>query len=92
MPAYPQFAYNNTYGLQVPSEEEFSLAVQAFPKCEKLVETCRQLVASEDPNNRGTSTDANTACDGAFTTCFGTMWNAYNKHEVSKNFQARFIR
>lgn len=82
MPAYPNMAYNNTYGLQIINETEFESATKAFPQCQNLTLTCRSLLVTDDPNSTGNNSAVNKACNEAYTYCFDTMWNAYNNYEV----------
>jgi carboxypeptidase C (cathepsin A) len=83
MPAYPQMAFNNTYGLKIINETEFQMATKSFPQCQNLTLTCRSAISAEDTQGLGNSDAANTACDDAFKFCFGTMWNAYNNYKVN---------
>ncbi|KIX10249.1 uncharacterized protein Z518_01330 [Rhinocladiella mackenziei CBS 650.93] len=80
VPLYPQMAYNNTYGLQIINETEYKSAVESFPACRKMVETCRSLAEEHDPFGFGNVTDVNKACSDAFEFCFGTMWDSYNNY------------
>ena len=80
MPAYPQMAFNNTYGLQIINETEFQSATQSFPKCQNATLACRAAMATNDPQGLGGSDLANKACSDAFAFCFGSMWQDYNHY------------
>ncbi|KAK6073093.1 carboxypeptidase s1 [Seiridium cupressi] len=78
MPFFPEFAFNNTYGIQVINETVYEAAVAAWPQCQELVSTCRSLAADQDPLNAGTSDEVNTACFTANQYCFANMWKPYS--------------
>jgi carboxypeptidase C (cathepsin A) len=80
---YPHFAYNNTYGIQAINETEFQSALNAFPKCRELVDTCKAVAAKDDPNTVGNNAAVNTACAGAFEYCFNNMWAGFANSGVS---------
>ncbi|OIW27065.1 alpha/beta-hydrolase [Coniochaeta ligniaria NRRL 30616] len=70
MPLYPKMAYNNTYGVQVINETEYNAAVNSFPTCRKMVESCRSLADAQDPLATGTIAVVNKACGDAYSWCF----------------------
>ncbi|KXX77997.1 Carboxypeptidase S1 A [Madurella mycetomatis] len=74
MPTYPLMAFNNTYGVEIINEEEYNSALNSFPQCRSLVETCRSLAGIHDPHAWGNATEVNSACADAYTFCFATMW------------------
>jgi carboxypeptidase D len=86
MPTYPQMAYNNTYGLQVINETEYTNAVNSFPACRKLVETCRALADEKDTLGVGNVAEVNKACSDAFGFCFQKMWSGVQQRGVSEPF------
>ncbi|KAK4033943.1 Alpha/Beta hydrolase protein [Parachaetomium inaequale] len=73
IPAYPQMAYNNTYGIQVITEAEYNAALNSFPECRRRVEACQSLADAEDPDGLGNVDKVNTACSDAYYYCLGTM-------------------
>ncbi|AEO67394.1 uncharacterized protein THITE_2144774 [Thermothielavioides terrestris NRRL 8126] len=80
MPAYPQMAYNNTYGLQVINETEYAAAMSSFPECSSRVENCRSLADALDPAGVGNVDQVNQACLDAYNYCFATMWGGVQNH------------
>jgi carboxypeptidase C (cathepsin A) len=85
---YPEFAYNNTYGLGLITEEEYKSAIEASPTCLKMTATCRALAAEKDPLGVGNQPDVNKACVGAFQYCFSNMHSAFtasgrNKFDIA---------
>ncbi|RDL40815.1 uncharacterized protein BP5553_00794 [Venustampulla echinocandica] len=73
--AYPQMAFNNTYGLQLMTEAEYQSALSSYPKYQSLIESCRSAEASS-----ALSETAAAACSEAYGFCFKTMWATYNEH------------
>lgn len=73
--AYPHMAHNNTYGLELMTDAEYQSAIESYPKCQNLIETCRSAQAASP-----TSETTSKACAAATGFCFKNMWDAYNKH------------
>ena len=73
LPFYPQMAYNNTYGIEAISEEEYEASLEAWPQCRNLTRTCRSLAEELDPEGYGNVTDVNDACYYAFDWCFSRI-------------------
>jgi len=73
MPSYPHMAYNNTYGLQIINQSEYTAAVNSFPQCKTQVESCQSLAKSKDPSAKGNVEEVNKACREAFKFCFDAM-------------------
>jgi carboxypeptidase D len=71
--AYPQMAYNNTYGIQVITEAEYNAALNSFPECRRRVEACQSLADAEDPDGLGNVEAVNAACSDAYYYCIGSM-------------------
>lgn len=82
---YPEFAYNNTYGVRAINETQYEMALAASPQCKNLTATCRALANVEDPSGHGNNTDVNKACLGAFVYCFSNLHDDYVKSGVSRN-------
>jgi len=62
---YPEMAFNNTYGLQVITPDEYEASKLAYSQpggCRDLTETCRALATEFDPNNYGNVPLVNDAC------------------------------
>jgi hypothetical protein len=50
---YPQMAFNNTYGIQAITLDEYEASTLAYSEpggCRSLTETCRALATEFDPN------------------------------------------
>lgn len=84
MPAYPLMAFNNTYGVEIINEAEYNNALNSFPQCRSLVETCRSLASTNDPHAWGNVTEVNSACADAYNFCFATMWGDVEGRGVSQ--------
>ncbi|KAE9971239.1 hypothetical protein BLS_004576 [Venturia inaequalis] len=66
------YAYNNTYGLQILSDAEYKVATQAFAGpggCKELTIQCRKAAAQLDPLGNGNNDRVNQACQAALATC-----------------------
>lgn len=83
MPSYPHMAYNNTYGVQVINDTEYTAAINSFPACRSQVEACRSLAAEQDPSGLGNVEEVNKACSDAYYYCFATMWGGVDNRGVS---------
>jgi carboxypeptidase C (cathepsin A) len=83
MPFYPEFAFNNTYGIQRINETVYKAAVDAWPACKAKIDTCRSLEAKNDPDQLGKSDEVNEACADAYKSCFKTMQEPYSPLVVS---------
>ncbi|KAJ3006663.1 hypothetical protein HKX48_009537 [Thoreauomyces humboldtii] len=68
-PYYPEMAWNNTYGIQVITEEQYKGAMGNWTRPvtggKALVAACQKAVASLDPHGLGTSERANAICKDA---------------------------
>ncbi|RSL74098.1 hypothetical protein CEP53_000532 [Fusarium sp. AF-6] len=92
---YPTFGHNNTYGIQVLSEEVYEeLTAQIVAPdegCYALIDRCRGLVAEGDPERFGTNETVNEACVEATNMCFGVIQGAYgllsDNVSLALNFQ-----
>jgi hypothetical protein len=80
---YPEYAHNNTYGLDLITEEDYQSSLAAWPMCKNMTATCRSLSAAKDPHGLGSQPDVNAACKGAFDYCFKNIHDFYNKNGVS---------
>jgi hypothetical protein len=71
-PFYPEYAFNNTYGLQVIPESVYLDAKNNMTKeggCLDLIDQCRTL-AIYDSENLGTNDTINAACALATQYCY----------------------
>ncbi|ETS82528.1 hypothetical protein PFICI_04404 [Pestalotiopsis fici W106-1] len=78
MPFYPEMAFNNTWGIQIINETAYEAAAAAWPQCRDHIDECRTLASELDPQSNGTSDQVNKACAGAYSFCFGNMWQPFN--------------
>lgn len=72
MARYPDFAYNNTYGVRYGSEELYEEAMNNITKpdgCLDLVELCRISGEIGDPDFTGSNATVNEICIEAFYFC-----------------------
>lgn len=83
MPAYPQMAFNNTYGIRIINETQYAAALGHFPGCRSRVENCRSLAVAKDPAGLGNVNEVNLACVDAYDYCFATMYGGVAKGGVS---------
>lgn len=72
--SFPGFARNNTYGIEVYSEEVYKETMELLnnPKdgCLTLIDACRAAAAEGDPQSFGTNATVNEVCVGATDTCY----------------------
>lgn len=69
---YPDFAYNNTYGIQFGSEalyEEVLYNATGPGGCQDLINECRSLAQLSDPDYTGSNATINELCMEAFAFC-----------------------
>lgn len=79
---YPEFAYNNTYSLQLINETQYESALAASPQCKNLTAACRALANAKDPSGLGNQPEVNKACLGAFSYCFSNLHDDFDKSGV----------
>ncbi|KAI1618682.1 carboxypeptidase [Exophiala viscosa] len=73
MAGYPQFAYNNTYGIQYYNQSMYEDAMAALNKsdgCLDLIQQCRAAGQVGDPSFLGNNATVNELCTDAFNLCF----------------------
>ncbi|KAE9375155.1 carboxypeptidase S1 [Stipitochalara longipes BDJ] len=70
---YPEQAFNNTYGIQAITLDEYEATKLAYYQepggCRSLTEICRALATEFDPNNYGNVPLVNEACISADNEC-----------------------
>lgn len=77
---YPIFANNNTYGIQALSLTDQQAAASSFLSangCKQLIESCRQAVTAQDPQNDGDVPTVNQICASAQNTCNNEVFGPY---------------
>jgi carboxypeptidase C (cathepsin A) len=77
MPFYPEFAMNNTYGIQAITPENYKYAVESTATCTSMSATCKSLADTQDPEGLGNVPAVNDACFNAFDFCFSSMHQNY---------------
>lgn len=78
---YATFGFNNTYGLQIYSEQVYNAVMQNMTDtetgCYGLIDNCRALAAEGDPQSFGTNKTVNDACAAASALCFFKLQAVY---------------
>lgn len=86
---YPEIAFNNTYGIQAITLDEYEASELAFSQlggCRSLVETCRALATEFDPNNNGNVPLVNEACISSDNYCATFVAGPYLSTPVCLSF------
>ncbi|OAX82780.1 hypothetical protein ACJ72_02868 [Emergomyces africanus] len=71
---YPEFARNNTYGIEAVNSTTYEAMLDAYHKpggCSEQLENCRKLTHEGDPNHYGNNLTVNQACREASGACLG---------------------
>lgn len=80
---YPEFAYNNTYGIQAISKEIYEQAAHNVTKpggCRDMIQACRAAGAIGDPREMGLNTTVNNICVAASDFCFNVVQGAFTTY------------
>ncbi|KAK3395297.1 Alpha/Beta hydrolase protein, partial [Podospora didyma] len=81
IPSYPEFAVNNTFGVQAISPEIYAMAKEALDApgvgCIDLIKDCRAAGEKLDPLGLGNNEEVNAKCVAANKLCFETVQGAY---------------
>lgn len=83
---YPEFAYNNTYGVHVINKEQYESAKNNFTKsggCLEMVMECKEQAEKYDPENFGNNAEVNAVCAKADQYCYENVLGAYTLSGVS---------
>ena len=79
--AYPEIAYNNTYGIQAIDKNLYQDAVNSFNRpgdgCKDLILKCRRLADEGDPDFTGNNDTVNSACSDADSYCTRYVEDVY---------------
>lgn len=78
MPFYPEFAFNNTYGIQAINETQYRSAIADSATCRNMTSTCRAIADQQDPEGKGITPEVNKACLDAYLYCFSKMHDGYD--------------
>ncbi|KAJ9666593.1 hypothetical protein H2201_003252 [Coniosporium apollinis] len=79
-PSFPQFAYNNTYGIQAISQTQMLNSLSEFNapgRCRELILSCRRQFNSLDPEGEGDVETVNAACFKATNECNRLQFQYY---------------
>ncbi|KAL8825675.1 MAG: hypothetical protein Q9170_007707, partial [Blastenia crenularia] len=80
-PYYPEFAYNNTYGIQSINQSLYQGALDNFNRpdtgCKALILKCQALATEGDPNATGNNDTVNQACSDANIYCTNNVEAQY---------------
>lgn len=79
--SWPDFAVNNTYGIQTTSPVFLSQAIQLYNMpggCKEQGDYCRALQAQETPNTYANTRTVATACSSAVDACQTVAGLSYN--------------
>ncbi|MCJ1263033.1 hypothetical protein MMC22_002903 [Lobaria immixta] len=78
--SYPEFAYNNTYGIQAINETLYKQAVDNFHQpdgCMDQILNCQALADEKDLDEYGNNDDVNEACQNAANICMDKVEGQY---------------
>lgn len=78
--SYPQFAHNNTYGIEAINKTVYNEAVNAYNKpngCKDRIDHCRDLASEGDPKFYGNNKTVNDACSDAGDYCSNNVEGPY---------------
>ena len=81
--AFPEFAFNNTYGIEAIPRDIYEAAKHNFTKpggCVDLVNECRAAGLVGDPLETGANATVNEICGAATAYCFGVVQGAYTTY------------
>jgi hypothetical protein len=78
MSFYPEFAFNNTYGIQAINETQYQDAVASSAMCRNMTGVCLTTAEKYDPQGLGNKADVNKACLDAYLYCFAKMHDKFD--------------
>ncbi|KAI4197600.1 MAG: hypothetical protein LQ350_005834 [Teloschistes chrysophthalmus] len=88
-PTYPEFAYNNTYGIKAINQTLYQQALDNFNRpntgCKALILQCQALAAEGDPDATGNNDTVNQACIAANNYCSNEVEAQYI-NESGRNY------
>ncbi|KAE8420383.1 Alpha/Beta hydrolase protein [Aspergillus pseudocaelatus] len=77
---YPEYAYNNTYGIQAITETQYEEAKHNLTKpggCMDMAVKCQALAQKLDPHNFGNNAEVNAVCSAADEYCYENVLGVY---------------
>ncbi|KAK3331190.1 Alpha/Beta hydrolase protein [Apodospora peruviana] len=86
---YPEYAFNNTYGISAIPQEIYEAARTNFTKpggCADLISACRSAGLAGDPLETGANSTVNEICAAASMYCFGVVQGAYTTYSNRNAF------
>ncbi|KAL8918927.1 MAG: hypothetical protein Q9172_005195 [Xanthocarpia lactea] len=82
-PSYPEFAFNNTYGIQAIDQTLYQQALENFHRpetgCKALILECQARANEGDANGTGNNDTVNQACRAASLHCGKEVEAQYNQ-------------
>lgn len=87
LPSFPQFAYNNTYGIQAVNKTTYDNMTFSYTRkdgCKDQVEQCQMLSIQYDPDLVGINDTVNDICHDAYIFCEQYVKAPY--HDSGRNW------
>ncbi|KFH42341.1 Carboxypeptidase S1 A-like protein [Hapsidospora chrysogenum ATCC 11550] len=92
---YPEFAYNNTFGIEVYPEEVYNEVMELIEApeegCVALIDGCRSLAEEGDPQSFGLNETVNAACLAATDVCFNKVQGALQVYSDRSPFDITMV-
>jgi len=91
--AYPEFAYNNTYGIEAITKDVYEATKQNITKpggCYDLINACRAAGDVGDPLETGLNQTVNELCATATAYCFGVVQGAFTTYSHLNAFDIAY--
>lgn len=92
MQGFPEFAINNTYGIQAYSKEVYDEAMGNLTApetgCYALLQSCRAAAKKNDPRGTGAYQSVNELCTAATGMCFQTVQGQYSIYSKARTLFA----
>lgn len=89
MPTYPEFAFNNTYGIQAINVTQYQTAIASSATCRNMTSVCRMLADEFDPRGLGNKANVNKACLDAYIYCFSKMHDVFDAKVCTPSYLGR---
>lgn len=78
--SYPEFAFNNTYGIKAINQSAYDTSVRDFNRkggCKDKIVACRKQAAALDPNDWGNNKEVDKVCKDASDYCSNAVEGPY---------------
>ncbi|PYH42005.1 putative carboxypeptidase S1 [Aspergillus saccharolyticus JOP 1030-1] len=82
-PTFPEFAYNNTYGIEALNRTIYDAAMHAWSRpggCKDKLSACRAVAAEGDPEMHGNNQTVNQICQDADAYCIDAVKGPFKEH------------